>query len=74
MSTPLTALADDFKLNAPAMTGTIATVRADLYFLVDELGNQLIDEADNPLVGYLELDANAFLLHATADDFKLNAE
>lgn len=72
----LHAFADDLNLNANGVeVSTVSFTGGELY-LVDETPSFLIDEAGNFLVapGVGTFSADSILLHASADDFNLNAE
>lgn len=71
----LSALPDDFKLNALYdTTRSTGTEFLEMFYLVDELGNNLTDESGNFLVGYYSSTVYPQTLHALPDDFGLRAE
>ena len=77
MFTSLSAIQDDFNLNANADTprGDAVSMTFGPYFLVDEAGNFLVDEAGNFLIAYDTVDnLSSQKLRANPDDFQLNAE
>lgn len=70
----LHAVEDDFILNANEDIERGSTVILSQFFFVDQAGNFLVDQAGNFLIGYGYETVVAQILHAGADDFKLNAE
>lgn len=71
----LTALQDDFRLNALGDTERSTGIEVALeYFLTDPAGDFLTDPEGNFLIGRSYSTVYPQMLHSIQDDFRLNAE
>jgi hypothetical protein len=72
---PLSAISDDFNLNALGDTFSSSPVTiVSYYYLQDTAGNYLTDTAGNRLFSGVSETVYPIILHALPDDFNLNTE